>query len=81
VTVGGDSEGGTGVAGRLGEGDGGAAAGIGAGGGTAAGGAKGAGAEGGVGAVGGRLGIGTNSPGFHVCGIRRIEGSFRNRSA
>lgn len=28
-----------------------------------------------------RPGIGTNSPGRHVWGIRRIEGSFRNRSA
>lgn len=25
--------------------------------------------------------IGVNSPGFHVCGIRRIDGSFRKRSA
>ena len=30
---------------------------------------------------GARAGIGTNSPGRHVWGIRRIEGSFRNRSA
>jgi nucleotide-binding universal stress UspA family protein len=36
---------------------------------------------GGVGGAAGREGIGTNSPGFHVCGWRRIVGSFRNRSA
>jgi len=36
---------------------------------------------GGAGAEAGRAGMGTNSPGFHVCGIRRIEGSLRNRSA
>jgi hypothetical protein len=29
----------------------------------------------------GWAGIGTNSPGFQWCGFRRIEGSFRNRSA
>jgi hypothetical protein len=29
----------------------------------------------------GRGWIGTNSPGRHVCGWRRIVGSFRNRSA
>jgi hypothetical protein len=29
----------------------------------------------------GRAGIGTNSPGFHVWGIRSTDGSFRNRSA
>jgi hypothetical protein len=35
---------------------------------------------GGLGAVG-RVGIGTNSPGRHVWGIRRTEGSLRNKSA
>ena len=45
------------------------------------------GAEGGEGGPrcgvdgGPRAGIGTNSPGLHVWGIRRIEGSLRNRSA
>ncbi len=38
------------------------------------------GAEG-AGTTAGRAGIGTNSPGFHVCGILRIDGSFRKRSA
>jgi hypothetical protein len=72
----------------------GAAAGIGggnAGGGATAGGAAGTagGTGGGVGAagggaagvVGGREGIGTNSPGLQVWGMRRIDGSFRKRSA
>jgi hypothetical protein len=34
-----------------------------------------------AGGAAGREGMGTNSPGFQVWGIRRIEGSFRNRSA
>lgn len=73
--------------GMLPEGGGGGDAGVG----TATGaGGGGAGATGGLGgadggsagaAGAGFVGIGTNSPGRHVCGIRRTDGSFRNRSA
>jgi hypothetical protein len=83
-----------GGAGGVGGGDAGGSAGFatGAGAGAAAGvtavaGAGAAGAGGGAGAPwcggaeAGRLAIGVNSPGFHVWGMRRTEGSFRKRSA
>jgi hypothetical protein len=82
-----------GLDGGLGGGGGGAATGAAAIGNPAGAGFGAAGAGAGVGAVAaggwwacvaaglGRGGIGTNSPGRHMCGALRTEGSFRKRSA
>ena len=81
----GDGDGGKG-AGAAGGGEGATGAtGAGAGGaGLGVGGAEGAGDGGGAGALvtwWGLVGIGTNSPARQVWGMRRMDGSFRNRSA
>ncbi len=82
-SMGADAAAGTGAGSEGGEGGAGGAAGAaGAEGGLgAAGGGEGVGGETPRGSLAGRFGIGTNSPGRQVCGMRRIDGSFRNRSA